>query len=134
MRLCLAFIRDRLRISFLCRLVLQPLLKKKGNAEGKKGTAWTMDLEDEEAWQSSFTNFMAGFGRFFKRTESRENAACYVRGLLADLKRKTCWQVAEVIGEAGPDGWIAAVVVPSGMGRQCSVSAATEGRHGAGRL
>jgi SRSO17 transposase len=63
-----------------------------------------MNLEDSQAWHSSFTNFMAAFGRFFKRSEGRENAARYVRGLLADVKRKTCWQLAEVMGEAHPDG------------------------------
>jgi SRSO17 transposase len=63
-----------------------------------------MDLKDEQSWQTSFTNFMAPFGGFFKRAESRKNAARYVRGLLADVKRKTCWQLAEAIGESEPDG------------------------------
>ena len=43
-------------------------------------------------------------GRFFKRSESRESAQQYVRGLLADVQRKNCWQLAEVMGEAHPDG------------------------------
>jgi SRSO17 transposase len=63
-----------------------------------------MDLEDEQAWQTSFSSFMARFSQFFKRAESRDNAARYVRGLLTDIKRKTCWQLAETMGESHPDG------------------------------
>ena len=62
-----------------------------------------MDLMVEQDWQMSFATFMANFGRFFKRAESRNSAAHYVRGLLADVKRKSCWQLAEMMGEAHPD-------------------------------
>lgn len=64
-----------------------------------------MNLKDGEEWQASFEAFMAPFGRFFKRAESRESAGQYVRGLLADIKRKNCWQLAEMMGEAHPDGF-----------------------------
>ena len=63
-----------------------------------------MELTNEQSWQRAFASFMEPFGRFFKRSESRESAARYVRGLLADVKRKNCWQLAEVMGEAHPDG------------------------------
>jgi SRSO17 transposase len=63
-----------------------------------------MDVENSQAWQEAFATFMGPFGRFFKRREGRENAARYIRGLLADVKRKTCWQLAEVMGDAHPDG------------------------------
>lgn len=63
-----------------------------------------MNVLDGEAWQSAFEQFMKPFGRFFKRSESRKSAGQYVRGLLAEVKRKTCWQLAEVMGEAHPDG------------------------------
>lgn len=63
-----------------------------------------MELTNEQSWQTAFTSFMEPFGRFFKRSESRESAARYVRGLLADVKRKNCWQLAEIMGEAHPDG------------------------------
>lgn len=63
-----------------------------------------MDLMVEQDWQTSFATFMANFGRFFKRAESRNSAVHYVRGLLADVKRKNCWQLAEMMGEAHPDG------------------------------
>ena len=63
-----------------------------------------MELTDEQSWQSALASFMAPFGRFFKRAESRENATRYVRGLLADVKRKNCWQIAEAMGETQPGG------------------------------
>lgn len=47
---------------------------------------------------------MKPFGCFFKRSESRDSAVRYVRGLLAEVKRKNCWQLAEKMGEAHPDG------------------------------
>lgn len=63
-----------------------------------------MNLTDGVAWQMAFETFMRPFGRFFKRSESRDSAARYVQGLLADVKRKNCWQLAEKMGEAHPDG------------------------------
>jgi SRSO17 transposase len=63
-----------------------------------------MELSNGGAWQEAFQTFWAPFGRFFKRSESRSSAAQYVRGLLADVTRKNCWQLAEAMGEAHPDG------------------------------
>jgi hypothetical protein len=63
-----------------------------------------MELTNESAWQAAYPEFLAPFGRFFKRSESRESAKQSVRGLLAAVQRKNCWQLAEVMGEAHPDG------------------------------
>lgn len=63
-----------------------------------------MELTRGSAWQAALQEFFTPFGRFFKRSESRESAQRYVRGLLADVQRKNCWQLAEVMGEAHPDG------------------------------
>lgn len=63
-----------------------------------------MELSNGGAWEAAFQTFWAPFGRFFKRSESRISAAAYVRGLLADVTRKNCWQLAEAMGEAHPDG------------------------------
>jgi len=88
-----------------------------------------MDLMIEQDWQTSFATFMANFGRFFKRAESRNSAAHYVRGLLADVKRKNCWQLAEMMGEAHPDrlqhllygaDWDACCMGPIGMQTRCA--------------
>jgi SRSO17 transposase len=63
-----------------------------------------MELTNGNTWQVAFDAFFAPFGKFFKRSESRTSAAQYIRGLLAEVKRKNCWQLAEVMGEAHPDG------------------------------
>jgi SRSO17 transposase len=63
-----------------------------------------MELTNGKAWQEAFRAFFAPFGRFFKRSESRDSAQRYIRGLLSDVKRKNCWQLAEVMGETHPDG------------------------------
>ncbi|MHB8630123.1 MAG: IS701 family transposase [Aggregatilineales bacterium] len=63
-----------------------------------------MELSKGQDWQGAFKAFFAPFGRFFKRSESRESAQRYMRGLLADVTRKNCWQLAEVMGETHPDG------------------------------
>jgi SRSO17 transposase len=63
-----------------------------------------MDLTDRKVWEESFKRFFAPFERFFKRAESRTSAQQYIRGLLAPVQRKNCWQLAEIMGEAHPDG------------------------------
>lgn len=61
-----------------------------------------MDFENSDDWSSSFDNFFSHFAHLFKRSESRSCARDYIRGLLADVKRKNCWQVAEAMGFDDP--------------------------------
>jgi SRSO17 transposase len=56
-----------------------------------------------EAWQEAFEPFHARFADLFERSESREQAKKYLRGLLAQAERKNSWQVAEVVGDRVPD-------------------------------
>ncbi len=62
-----------------------------------------MTIEDLEAWQEDFEQFHARFADLFERSESREQAKKYLRGLLAQADRKTSWQVAEAVGDRIPD-------------------------------
>jgi SRSO17 transposase len=63
-----------------------------------------MVAEDEmEAWAASFEAFLARFGGLFWRSEAREQAGKYLRGLLAPVERKNGWQVAEMMGDMTPD-------------------------------
>ncbi len=62
-----------------------------------------MTLEDLEAWQGDFEAFHARFADLFERSESREQAKKYLRGLLAQADRKNSWQVAEAVGDRIPD-------------------------------
>src|SRR5689334_5653931 len=43
-------------------------------------------------------------GRYFARSEPRQRAIGYVRGLMSATERKNGWQLAEHLGEATPDG------------------------------
>jgi SRSO17 transposase len=42
---------------------------------------------------------------YFARSESRQRALAYLRGLLSSAERKNSWQVAEIIGEPTPYGF-----------------------------
>lgn len=55
-----------------------------------------------DRYAAEFEAFHARFARLFVRLESRETAGQYLRGLLAPVHRKNCWQMAEALGEADP--------------------------------
>jgi SRSO17 transposase len=60
--------------------------------------------EDLAAWSAGLDGLFAQVaGRFF-RPEPRRRARAYVRGLLAPLAGKNGWTLAEVAGDATPDG------------------------------
>src|SRR5260221_4269499 len=56
-----------------------------------------------EQWQEEFEAFHARFADLFERSESREQARKYLRGLLTEAERKNSWQVAEAVGDRIPD-------------------------------
>jgi SRSO17 transposase len=63
----------------------------------------SMTQEELEQWQDEFDAFHARFADLFKRSESREQARKYLRGLLTEVERKNSWQVAEAVGDRIPD-------------------------------
>jgi SRSO17 transposase len=62
-----------------------------------------MTEEALEQWQDEFDAFHARFADLFERSESREQARKYLRGLLTEAERKNSWQVAEAVGDPIPD-------------------------------
>lgn len=62
-----------------------------------------MTEEELEQWQEEFDAFHARFADLFERSESREQARKYLRGLLTEAERKNSWQVAEAVGDPIPD-------------------------------
>src|SRR5437764_577313 len=60
------------------------------NRSGRK----SMREEELEQWQDDFDAFHARFADLFERSESREQARKYLRGLLTEAERKNSWQVA----------------------------------------
>jgi len=61
-----------------------------------------MNADELAHWASEFEDFHARFAHLFARSEPREAARQYLRGLLAPVGRKNCWQMAEVVGKPGP--------------------------------
>lgn len=47
---------------------------------------------------------MAYIGHRFVRSEARQRAKEYVKGLLSPVERKNSWQLAEAVGAATPYG------------------------------
>src|SRR5260370_537920 len=62
-----------------------------------------MTKEALELWQDDFEAFHVRFADLFERSESREQAKKYLRGLLTEAERKNSWQVAEAVGGRIPD-------------------------------
>ena len=55
-------------------------------------------------WATELTEVADRLGPHFARSEPRQRAVGYVRGLLSDAPRKNGWQLAEHLGDATPDG------------------------------
>ncbi len=62
-----------------------------------------MTIEELDKWADDFESFHARFADLFARSEPREQAAKYMRGLMASVERKNGWQLAEAIGDRVPD-------------------------------
>jgi len=62
-----------------------------------------MEQEEMPCWVDSFAEFCERFDDLFARSETREQARKYLRGLLAPLERKTSWQLAERLHDSTPD-------------------------------
>jgi SRSO17 transposase len=57
-----------------------------------------------KAWASGLDQVSDRIAPRFGRAEPRRRALSYLRGLLAPIERKNGWQLAEVAGDATPDG------------------------------
>jgi SRSO17 transposase len=60
------------------------------------------DSVDPDGWMVTFNDLMSRIASRFCRVEPRRTAIAYVRGLLADIERKNCWNLAEHAGLTGP--------------------------------
>jgi len=61
-----------------------------------------MIADELDRWSADFESFQARFAPFFARSEPREAARRYLRGLLVPVQRKNCWQMAEAVGHQDP--------------------------------
>ncbi|MFT3767888.1 MAG: IS701 family transposase [Minicystis sp.] len=56
-----------------------------------------------DAFGEDFAAFHARFASLFVRSEPREKAVQYVRTLMGPVERRNGWQMAEAMGDRGPD-------------------------------
>lgn len=61
-------------------------------------------LEEIELWGQEFRQLHNRLRAHFVRSEPRERAMAYLKGLLSEIPRKNGWQLAEQAGELTPDG------------------------------
>jgi SRSO17 transposase len=66
--------------------------------------AQTIESATIEHWSESFAQLFGRIAHRFRRVEVRERARRYLVGLLERVERKNGWQLAEAIGEHGPQG------------------------------
>jgi SRSO17 transposase len=60
--------------------------------------------EQVHQWAGEPTAIGERIGHHFARSEPRQRAVGYIRGLLGDAQRKNGWQLAEYLNESNPDG------------------------------
>jgi len=63
-----------------------------------------IELEEVERWGGELRVLQTQLSPYFARSEPRQRAIAYLRGLLSDIPRKNGWQLAEQAGERTPDG------------------------------
>jgi SRSO17 transposase len=61
-------------------------------------------IEDLRNWADNLAEIQERLAPLFERAEPRQRAIAYIRGLVSQTERKNGWQLAEVAGEATPDG------------------------------
>lgn len=66
-------------------------------------TGFTPTFPNLTPFAADFEAFHARFADLFARSEPREQAAKYVRGLLGGAERRNSWQLAEAMGDVLPD-------------------------------
>src|SRR5271166_2790601 len=59
---------------------------------------------DLHTWARELDGVAATLAPRFERAEPRRRVLAYLTGLLSNTERKNSWQVAELAGEATPDG------------------------------
>lgn len=63
-----------------------------------------MDRTLPSSWQTAYQRLMEDIGGCFSRSDLRERARSYLRGLLGPVNRKNSWQLAQYLGQGFPSG------------------------------
>lgn len=62
-----------------------------------------MELRELDEWAEDFEAFHSRFAPLFGRSEVQKQAVKYQQGLKSPVERKNGWQLAEAVGDKGPD-------------------------------
>jgi hypothetical protein len=77
-------------------------------------------IEDLRTWADRLEEVQDRLAPSFERAEPRRRVMAYLRGLVSITERKNGWQLAELAGEATPDGMQRLLGHrPSGMWTKC---------------
>lgn len=68
------------------------------------GSAQAVSAADVGRWEAALAEVHGRISQHFARSEMRQRALAYLRGLLSGIDRKNGWQLAEFAGDATPDG------------------------------
>jgi SRSO17 transposase len=68
------------------------------------GRAAAEPADEATVVRASLDEIQARIGEAFHRSEMRERARRYLAGLLGPVERRNRWQLAEALGESGPQG------------------------------
>ena len=69
-----------------------------------RGSGQAVSAADVAGWEAALDDVHRRISPHFARSEMRQRARAYLRGLLSGVERKNGWQLAEFAGEASPDG------------------------------
>lgn len=67
-------------------------------------TAFEMTIKEAEAWAEGLLKIADRIGTHFPRSEPRQRALAYLKGLISPIERKNGWQLAEQAGDDTPYG------------------------------
>jgi SRSO17 transposase len=73
-------------------------------AEGAGHHNKGVELQEVNAWAAGLEAIHARISHHFVRSEPRQRALAYLKGLLGNVERKNGWQLAEYVGDSTPDG------------------------------
>jgi SRSO17 transposase len=73
-------------------------------ASHERAQVHPVEYEDIQGWWAGLEALHARISRHFRRAEVRRRVGRYLAGLLAPVERKNGWQLAEHLGEPGPQG------------------------------
>jgi hypothetical protein len=76
----------------------------RGFAQGAMTATKEAQRAEIESWRAELDVLHARIAGPFRRSEARERAKRYLLGLLDRIDRKNGWQLAEHLGESGPQG------------------------------